>query len=183
MNEMQKSAQLHILSGVTMAIGSVCLVPVNTLLNVHVNVMESRVRMKVPRLEIYLNQETDLCIAKVEHENAESRVIVDVAVDELKALGSENAAHRIGGTVLNILGLWHKQVFENLEVPPVIETKQCDDDYSVALRLIDHALSTKSVAHNASIELLLQQAAIGSEDARTYLEDAWPLLRSRLGTP
>lgn len=138
--------------------------------------------MRVPRLEIYLSQETDLCIAKVEHENAESRLIVDVAVNELKALGPENAAHRIGGTVLNILGLWHKNVFENWEVPAAIETKQGDDEYTVALRLIDHALSTKSAAHNASIELLLQQAAISSEDAREYLEDAWPILRSRLGT-
>lgn len=139
--------------------------------------------MNVPRLEIYLNQETDLCIAKVERENAESRLIVDVPIDELKTLGPESAAHRIGGTVLNILGLWHKQVFGNLEVPAASGNSQHDDDYDFALRLINRALSAKTAGHNASIELLLQQAAIDSEDARKYLEDAWPLLRDRLENP
>lgn len=137
--------------------------------------------MKVPRLEIYLDQEASLCISKVEKQNAESRLIVDVPLDELKALGPEDAAHRIGGTVLNILGLWHKQAFGSWEVPAVGENHSDDDSYSSALRLIDRALSTKTTEHNASIEYLLQQAATESEDARKYLEDAWPLLRDQLG--
>jgi len=139
--------------------------------------------MNVPRLEIHLDQESDLCIAKVERENGESRLIVSVPIDEIKALSPENAAHRIGGTVLNILGLWHKQVFGNWEVPAVGANSQQDDDYDLALRLVNRALSAKTAAHNASIELLLQQAAIESEDARQYLENAWPLLRDRLEKP
>jgi len=139
--------------------------------------------MNVPRLEIYLNQESDLCIAKVERENAESRLIVDVPIDELKTFSPESAAHRIGGTILNILGLWHKQVFGNWEVPAVSGNSQQDDDYDFALRLVNRALLAKTAVHNASIELLLQQAAIDSEDAREYLENAWPLLRDRLEKP
>ena len=137
--------------------------------------------MNVPRLEIYLNHETDLCIAKVEKQNAESRLMVNVPLDELKADDPENAAHRIGGTVLNILGVWHKQAFGTWEVPAVGQSLQNDGSYSSALRLINQALSAKTAVYNASIEFLLQQAAIDNEDARKYLEDAWPLLRDRLG--
>lgn len=139
--------------------------------------------MNVPRLEIHLDREASLCISKIEERNAESRLMIDVPLDELKALGPKDAAHRIGGTVLNILGLWHKQAFGSWELPTVGENHSDDDSYSLALRLIDRALSTKTTAHNASIEYLLQQAATESEDARKYLEDAWPLLRDRLGAP
>ncbi|MEO6146361.1 MAG: hypothetical protein ABIP04_04690 [Sulfuriferula sp.] len=139
--------------------------------------------MNVPRLEIYLNQETDLCIAKVERQDAESRLIVDVSLDELKALGPESAAHRVCGTILNILGLWHTRAFGKWEVPAVSENPQDDDNYDFALRLINRALAAKTTLHNRSIELLLQQAAMESEDARKYLEDAWPLLRDRLENP
>lgn len=137
--------------------------------------------MNVPRLEIYLDQETNLCIGKVEHQNAESRLILDVPLDEIKALDPEVAAHRVGGTVLNIMGLWHKQAFGNWEVPGLAANLQDNDGYVVALGLIDHALAKKTAEHNASIELLLQQAAINCEDTRKYLEDAWPVLRDRLG--
>ena len=136
--------------------------------------------MTVPRLEVFLNQETALCIAKVERDNGESRVIVEVPMDELRALEPGNAAYRIGGTVLNILRLWHKSVFENWETPGVMGDFEGDDDYEFALRLINHALSTKTSVHNASIEFLLKQAATRNEDARKYLQDAWPVLRDRL---
>jgi len=136
--------------------------------------------MSVPRLEIHLNQEAALCIAKVEREDAESRLIVDVPLGELEATGAEGAAYRIGGTVLNILRLWHKEAFENLAVPAVGDAMQ-DDDFDLALRLINRALEAKTAIHSASIEFLLRQAATCSEDAHKYLENAWPLLRDRLG--
>ncbi|WP_072427671.1 hypothetical protein [Chitinimonas taiwanensis] len=137
--------------------------------------------MNVPRLEIHLNQELELCIAKVERPGDESRLIIDMPLDELKALDPESAAHRIGGTVLNILGRWHKQAFRDWQVPSDGEHSQGNDSYNAALGLITQALAAKTTAHNASIEWLLQQASADNADARKYLEDAWPLLRERLG--
>lgn len=136
--------------------------------------------MKVPRLEIYLSRKEGLCIAKVETQDAESRLIVNVPLEELMTHESADAAYRVGGTVLNILRLWHKQVFGDWEVPAVDGRQHENGSYSCALRLIDYALSAKTAIHNASIEVLLQQAATESEDARKYLDEAWPLLRDRL---
>lgn len=137
--------------------------------------------MNVPRLEIHLNEELDLCIVKVEELGGEPRLIVDVPLEELKALNPENAAYQIGGTVLNVLGLWYKKAFGNWQVPSVADQAQGDDSYNAALGLIAHALAVKTTAHNASIEWLLTQASTDNTDALRYLEDAWPLLRDRLG--
>lgn len=141
-----------------------------------------------PRLEIYLGNRNNLCISTVKNKNAEPRLLVDVPLDELKALGSEDAAHRIGGTILNVLALWHKQAFEDWqklavrdsEVVVRGESHDSDDEYCSALRLIGQALSAKTALHNPSIEYFLKQAAKDNEDARKYLEDVWPMLRDRL---
>lgn len=137
--------------------------------------------MNKPRLEIYLNQGQNFCISKVSQQGNQLPV-VDIPLDELKALGPENAAYRIGATVLDILDILHPQAFESFKAP---DTKTlCDDennsDYVCALKLISFALSSKTSIHNKSIEYFLQQAAKDSEAARIYLNEAWPLLRDRL---
>ena len=73
--------------------------------------------MTTPRLEIYLDESGALCIAKKERLDAPSRVILSVELDELKSLNPADGAYRVGGTVLNVLRLWHKEEFEDWEVP------------------------------------------------------------------
>ncbi|KHK54783.1 hypothetical protein PI87_14350 [Ralstonia sp. A12] len=64
---------------------------------------------------------------------------------------------------------------------PVVQGSRQDDSLFIgALRLVDLALTAKTATHNTSIEALLQEAAKESEDARKYLDEAWPLLRDRL---
>jgi hypothetical protein len=138
--------------------------------------------MYVPRLEIYLNQETDLCIAKVERLDAASRLIFSVPLNELKALEAEDASRRVGGTVLDIIRIWYKQAFGEWKALEVDEDVQSNDFFFSAMKLLDYALSTKTVEHNKSIEFLLQQAAVENDDARKYLENAWPRLREIIGT-
>jgi hypothetical protein len=135
--------------------------------------------MRTPRLEIYLDGNLKLCIGKVESNTELPRLIVDIDLDELKSYEPENAAHRVGGTILNILKIWHEKAFEDWEVPVVSEEVRTDDLY-IAQRLIAEALEKKSAVHVSSIEVLLRQAASKSEDVREFLEDSWPVIRKRL---
>lgn len=75
--------------------------------------------MATPRLEIYLDESDNLCIAKVEATGTASRLILDIDLDELKSLDPKDAAYRVGGTVLNILRIWYKEKFGEWEVPSV----------------------------------------------------------------
>ena len=74
--------------------------------------------MTTPRLEIFL-KDGALCIAKVDDEKVGARLIVDIEMDELKSLSPNDATYRVGGTVLNILRLWHGQAFGDWQVPAV----------------------------------------------------------------
>jgi hypothetical protein len=74
--------------------------------------------MTTPRLEIFLENGA-LCIAKVDNENEGTRLIVDIEMDELKSLTPAEATHRVGGTVLNILRLWHGEAFGAWQVPAI----------------------------------------------------------------
>lgn len=75
--------------------------------------------MTTPRLEIFL-ENNSLYIAKVDRD-APRKLIVDIDVDELKALSPSDASYRVGGTVLNMLKLWHAEVFGEWEVQPVFK--------------------------------------------------------------
>jgi len=136
--------------------------------------------MKTPYVEIYLSPEDGLCIARAKAADVPFQLIVNVPLDELQALDPADAAYRVGGTVLNLLRSWHGETLGGLKVPEAKVAERDESLYFAALKLVDMALSGKTAAHNASIEALLQQAAKESDDARKYLDDAWPVLRDRL---
>ncbi|MCT7307908.1 hypothetical protein [Ralstonia wenshanensis] len=136
--------------------------------------------MKAPYVEIYLSQEDGLCIARAKAPNVPFQLIVNVPLEDLRALDPADAAHRVGGTVLGLLQSWHGETLGDLNVLEVKAAERDESLYFAALKLVDMALSGKTAAHNASIEALLQEAAKESDDARKYLDDAWPVLRDRL---
>lgn len=142
--------------------------------------MENRANMKAPYLEIYLDSKEGLCISRAKAKDVPFHLLVNIPLGELSAYDPEDVAYRIGGTVLNLLQSWHGQLFGDWEVPAIKGSQENDLSYIGALRLIDLALTAKTDAHNASIEALLHEAAKESEDARKYLDEAWPLLRDRL---
>lgn len=135
--------------------------------------------MTVPRLEIYLGEQQKVCIAKVEREGAESRLIFDISLDELKSSELEAASSKFGGTIFNLLNMWHKGAFEGWGIPSFEEISQ-SDDYEIAQRLIGKSMSSKTATHIPSIDLLLSQEASKSEDAKRFLEDSWPVIRERI---
>ena len=74
--------------------------------------------MMTPRLEIFL-KDGALCIAKVDDDQVGTRLIMDIEMDDLKSLTANDATYRVGGTVLNLLRLWHPKEFGEWQVPPV----------------------------------------------------------------
>jgi hypothetical protein len=135
--------------------------------------------MNVPRLEIYLNESSKLCIAKVDCIGADSRIIIDMDIDELKAHGLEGAASQVGQGIIHILSLWHKKEFETWDIPKMQDDPELGD-YGIAQCLIGKSVSGKTGVHVPSIAMLLHQAASRDEDARRFQEESWPVIRARL---
>jgi hypothetical protein len=76
--------------------------------------------MKTPRLQINLENGA-INIVKAARENEEPYLILDIELDELKALPPSEAAYRIGGTILNLLRVWHPSEFGEWSVPSVFD--------------------------------------------------------------
>jgi len=74
--------------------------------------------MAAPRVEIYLHNNS-LCISKVDNEDDGKFLVVETEMDELKKLEPTDAAYKVGGTVLNLLRLWHTKEFKDWQVPTV----------------------------------------------------------------
>lgn len=135
--------------------------------------------MTAPRLEIYLDEQQKVCVAKVERDGGDSRLIFDIGLDELKSSELEVASSKLGGTIFNLLNIWHKGAFEGWGIPSVEECSE-SDDYEIAHRLIGKSVSSKTAVHVQSIDLLLRHEARKNEDAKQFLEDSWPIIRERL---
>jgi hypothetical protein len=75
-------------------------------------------RMNKPRVEIFLDENSNLCLTKVEHTGAEPKMILDIELADLLQESPTEAAYRLGGTVLNLMRLWHREEFGEWQVPP-----------------------------------------------------------------
>ena len=135
--------------------------------------------MNVPRLEIYLDENSKLCIAKVDRLGASSQLIVDVDLNELKSHGLDGASSRLGRGLINNLSLWHKKEFENWGLPVAQEIDE-PDDFSIAQCLIEKSVLGSTAVHVRSIDTLLRQEAEKSQESKSFFEDTWPTIRERL---
>lgn len=135
--------------------------------------------MKAPRLEIYLDEKSDLCISKIESIDSEPRLIFNIELDELKSFELEAASTKLGGTILNLLNLWHKDALDGWGIPSAKENARMDD-YDIAQSLIGKSMLNKTAIHVQSIELLLSQEANRNENVKQFFENVWPIIRERL---
>lgn len=137
--------------------------------------------MKEPYLALYVRDDA-LCVAKKLPTEGSPRDIFEIGVGEVTSTEFDEAARKLGSTVLGILSLWHKDSFPSWgEALAQIEEGDEDDLY-VANRLISESVSKKTAAHVKSIDLLLRWASEKNEDAKKFLEEAWPLIRERLNS-
>lgn len=67
--------------------------------------------MKYPYLHIYLNDDENLCFAKVERPGESPRLVIDVTLDEMKACSLAELQEKVGGTVVGLLKVWNKELF------------------------------------------------------------------------
>ncbi|MEV8471769.1 hypothetical protein [Ralstonia sp. UNC404CL21Col] len=137
--------------------------------------------MKEPYLALYV-RDNALCVAKKLPTESSPRDIFEIGVGEVTSNEFDEAARKLGGTVLGILSLWHKDSFPGWgDALTQIEEGEEDDLY-VAHRLISESVTKKTAAHVKSIDLLLRWASAKNEDAKQFLEEAWPLVRERLNS-
>ena len=137
--------------------------------------------MNEPYLALYVRDDV-LCFAKKLPKESSPRVFLEIGVREVVSNEFDEAARKVGGTALGILSLWHKDAFPGWgEALAQIEEGEEDDLY-VANRLISESVSKKTAAHVKSIDLLLRWASEKNEDAKKFLEEAWPLIRERLNS-
>jgi hypothetical protein len=76
--------------------------------------------MQKPHLQISI-QNGVLKIIRSSNGVDEPFLILEVEIEDLKVLQPAEAAHRIGGTVLNLLRTWHKSDFGDWIVLPVFD--------------------------------------------------------------
>ncbi|MDR2880414.1 MAG: hypothetical protein LBV29_00730, partial [Azoarcus sp.] len=62
-------------------------------------------------LHVYLDDEGNLCFAKVERFGEKPRLIIDVTLDEMKACSLIELQEKVGGTVVGLLKTWNKELF------------------------------------------------------------------------
>lgn len=67
--------------------------------------------MKHPYLHVYLDDDENLCFAKVERPDEGPRLIIDVTLDEMKACSIAELQEKVGGTVVGLLKVWNKELF------------------------------------------------------------------------
>lgn len=137
--------------------------------------------MNEPYLALYLRDDV-LCFAKKLPKESSPREILEIGVREVTSDEFDEAARKLGGTVLGILSLWHKDAFPGWGEAFSQKEEGEEEDFYVANRLISESVSSKTAAHVKSIDLLLKWASGKNEDARKFLEEGWPLIRERLNS-
>lgn len=137
--------------------------------------------MSYPKLEIYLNEASELCIVKAERPDSAPQLVVELALSELMSEGIDEASLQVGHGVITSLKRWHRQEFESAEVT-VADGLPSDDSSELAHRLIAKSVENRTAVHLPSIEALLLAAANQGPDAKEFLDEDWPVIRQRLST-
>lgn len=140
----------------------------------------------VPRVEIYLNEQSLFCISDVSDLNELPFTFFELSMAEVSEYGEDEFIKLLGTQVLVTLKSMYRQSFKQwgmLKEPQeerAISVTDAETDYFVAVDLVHQGLSGKTKQYNAAIEYLLHKAATEYEDARYYLEKTWPVLRDRI---
>lgn len=135
--------------------------------------------MREPYIFIYVANR-ELHVGKKLPTEAEPRELFDVSVDQVVASEFDEAARKLGATVLGVLKLWHKDSFQNWEQTADALSSPSSDDFEVALSLIDRLSGGGSEDRLKLIDEILTDAATVDAAAGSYLRDDWPPLRKRL---
>lgn len=134
--------------------------------------------MHEPYLAIYV-EDGALHIAKKLLTEDIVRGIIEVPLKQVMSDKFDEAAKKLGGTVLGLFKLWHKKDFEGWDDSNILENGAIED-FSVALYLIDRLSQGCSEDRLRLIDEILGEAATSNVVAADYFQEDWPLLRKRL---
>jgi hypothetical protein len=133
--------------------------------------------MHEPYLALYIADKTLHFEKKLPTEET-SRGIIEVPLDQVVSDPLDEAARKLGATVLGLFKLWHKKEFEGWD--DSVDSKPAVADFTVALYLIDWLSQGASEDRLCLIDEILGEAAKSNTQANDYLQDDWPALRKRL---
>lgn len=144
-------------------------------------------RMSTRKLVIYIDGDERLCFEKKESNKPSSHLMVDIGLDELRSVGEDEAARRLGIAIIGVLRTWHKDSFAEWEEDNPLDIYGADgpdlgevDDYDVALHLIEKSVAGKTSFYVAVIESLLATEAAKRNEVRQFFGESWPIIRERL---
>lgn len=135
--------------------------------------------MHEPYLALYVKDGTLHFEKKLPTED-EPREIIEVEIKQITSDEFDEASKKLGGTILGIFKLWHKNIFQTWGSSAVAVEEDFIDDFSVALYLIDKLSQGCSEDRLQLIDEILNEASLSSVAAHKYLGEDWPLLRKRL---
>lgn len=135
--------------------------------------------MHEPYLALYVKNGT-LYIDKKLPTEVKPRGIIEVEVEQITSDEFDEAAKKLGGTVLGIFRLWHKSLFQDWGTSKVVTEADTVDDFSAALYLINRLSNGCSEDRLLLIDEVLKDASITDVAADKYLREDWPFLRKRL---
>lgn len=135
--------------------------------------------MNEPYLALYVKNGILRLDKKLPTEGA-PRGIAEVEIEQITSDEFDEAAKKLGGTILGIFSLWHKSLFQAWGTCKASTENDYVDDFSVALYLIDKLSQGCSEDRLLLIDEILNEASISNLDAGQYLREDWPPLRQRL---
>lgn len=133
---------------------------------------------RVPRIEVYLNDESVLTIAH--HRLADRGPLeVPIPLDELMAGGPDESARRLGSILIHVLMLWHKEEFARIAAVAAAQSPSIND-MDIVDNLISKSMSLKTNVHIGSIDHLLANSVDESGECQEFFALTWPTIRAEL---
>lgn len=130
--------------------------------------------MTLPRIEIYLNEQSGISIVHVRKNQDAS--IINLSLNRLEAAGSNDGAIMLGKPLLAILKMWHPEALQ--DVPAEAPMSRAEIKASVAQELIGMSISERTDFYVSTIDKLLTESS--QELGTDFLINSWPVLRARI---
>jgi hypothetical protein len=134
--------------------------------------------MPIPRIEIYLNENSELTIANF-REQDRGPLLVDIKLGDLIADGFDTATSRFGEPLLRTLMLWHRAAFDQYGGFKSVK-KTVLSDFELADLLIAKSMTSKTRVHVKSIEQLLHHPETDVQECLKFVATLWPTIRAQL---
>ena len=130
---------------------------------------------------MYVSNST-LYFAKKIPSEREPREILELSTDELTSDEFEEAAKKLGSTVLGILSLWHPEVLKRWGIGSESDESvaQIPNDFDVAMHLISKSVFDKTKVYVQAIDTLLSEQSIRTKAGHEFFTESWPTIRNRL---